>query len=106
MGYDLHVTRKEFWADEDGPQILFGEWSKLVELDPDLELDSQNDGSYFIFHHPTENVLFAWRDTGEITSKNPDKMTLAKLLQIATKLKAQVQGDDGEIYSRLEDMPD
>lgn len=106
MGYDLHITRKEFWADEDGPQILFEEWSKLVELDPDLEVDSQNDGSYFVFHHPTENVLFAWCDTGEITSKNPDKMTVAKLLQIATKLKAQVQGDDGEIYSRLEDMPD
>lgn len=106
MGYDLHITRKGFWADEEGPQILFEEWTKLVELDPDLEPDTQNDRKYFIFHHPTDNVPIVWGDTGEIFTKNPDKLTLAKLLKIAAELKAIVQGDDGEIYSSLEDMPD
>lgn len=106
MGYDLHVTRKGFWADEEGPQILLEEWCQVVELDPELEPDTQNDRKCFIFHHPMGNVPIDWRDRGEIITKNPNKITLAKLLKIAAELKAIVQGDDGEIYSSLEDMPD
>ena len=31
MGYELHITRKVNWSDEDGPAIALSEWQKLVE---------------------------------------------------------------------------
>jgi len=40
---------------------------------------------------------FDWQD-GNIGTKSPNKATLWKLNQIAQRLKAQLQGDDGEIW--------
>jgi hypothetical protein len=40
MGYDLHITRKEFWP-EDKPislDISLDEWLKYIDNDPELEL--------------------------------------------------------------------
>ncbi|MFN2125831.1 MAG: hypothetical protein ACK2UF_22890 [Candidatus Promineifilaceae bacterium] len=45
MGYDLHITRKEYWA-EPGDDIASEEWLTLVEHDPELSLQAEN-GPYF-----------------------------------------------------------
>jgi uncharacterized heparinase superfamily protein len=39
-----------------------------------------------------------------VFTKNPDRAILAKLLQLAQRLEARVQGDEGEFYRRPEDL--
>src|SRR5687768_5963785 len=99
MGYDLHVTRKEFWSDDDGPIISLEEWMTYVARDPDLEPDWENPGpeNARLVAHPDQWPIW-WRDTGEIYAKNPDPFVVAKLVQIARALGARVLGDDDEIY--------
>ena|GEM_PF-2686269 len=41
MGYDLHITRKEFWADKEGSIITLEEWQQYVATDPDLASDPE-----------------------------------------------------------------
>jgi hypothetical protein len=82
MGYDLHITRKAHWSDEDGSVITADEWRVLIDGDAQLR---ENDGALYY-------------DAGEITAKNPDEPLIRKMVEIAQKLDARVQGDDGEIY--------
>jgi hypothetical protein len=102
MGYDLHITRRDHWSDTSGPMISENEWRDLITADPELSQDtetrcSMSDGEY---------VFAAWNGragalghyAGEITATNPDQPLSAKMFQIARKLGAKVQGDDGEIY--------
>jgi hypothetical protein len=102
MGYDLHITRKANWGDDDGPAITEAEWRTIIEVDPELSLDTETrcimtDGEYvFAAWNGEPGVLGFYR--GEISSKNPEKPLIAKMVRIAQALGAQVQGDDGEIY--------
>lgn len=99
VGYDLHITRKKLWSAEDGPVITEEEWLAYVATDPQLRLNPNSKG-----HTVTLDVQSGYPDSwlewfeGDISTKNPDEPILAKMLQIATALKAKVQGDDGEIY--------
>jgi hypothetical protein len=81
MGYDLHITRKACWVDDDGPTITLDEWKALVMSDPEMSLDG--------FHVGV---------AGDIVVKNPDKEIRVKMYQIAQKLGAKVQGDERELY--------
>jgi hypothetical protein len=102
MGYDLHITRKGNWFDEDGPLITGAEWRTLIERDPELTLDTSvqlkmKDGEYiFAAWNGEQGALGHYQ--GEITTKNPDKPLTIKMVNIAAALGAKVQGDDGEIY--------
>jgi hypothetical protein len=40
-----------------------------------------------------------------VFTKDPDRATLAKMLRLAGRLGAKVQGDDGEFYETPEDVP-
>jgi hypothetical protein len=109
MGYDLHVTRKQNWADPEGPAIRLVEWQELIARDPELhefkevgEADRGKGASY-----GGQEGALRW-DEGEIISKNPDKALIAKMAQIAAALGATVQGDDGEIHQAdgSSDSPD
>ena len=99
MGYDLHITRKEFWSDEDGPEISLEEWQRYVASDPDIQFDPENPGpeNYVISTHAEQWPLW-WYSSGEIFTKNPDDEAIAKMVQIAQALNARVLGDDDEIY--------
>jgi hypothetical protein len=102
MGYELHITRREFHADEDGPEISAQEWLRLIESDDELEPVLEN-GPYFArflgdCEYGRGMGWFDWSE-GCISTKNPDENILAKMLQLAETLDAQVQGDDGEIYT-------
>ena len=51
MGYDLHLTRKEFWREDVGPEISESEWRRVIDEDPELEFDAETrcamaDGEY------------------------------------------------------------
>jgi hypothetical protein len=99
MGYDLHITRKEYWADEDGPQITLDEWQAYVAQDPDIVPDGNNPGpENYVFAAHSERHPLWWHRSGEIYTKNPDDTMIAKLVQIARALHAKVLGDDDEVY--------
>ena len=99
MGYDLHITRKEFWADEYGQTISKSEWDQYVVSDPDIVQDTNNTEDDYLVTDSGEVWPIWWRpDLKEIYTKNPSEAAIRKLKQIAEKLNAQVQGDDGELY--------
>ena len=99
MGYDLHITRKEHWADEDGPAVASEEWLRVVEEDPELRPAGEN-GPYFAIWSGPSEYDDPWLDwfEGNVYTKNPDPPLIRKMVAIADRLGAKVQGDDGETY--------
>jgi hypothetical protein len=102
MGYDLHITRKAQWSDEDGPMIGQDEWLRIIETDPELMLDREThcsigEGDVVYASWKGEPGALGWFE-GEIGAKNPDKALVLKMVGIAERLGAKVQGDDGEEY--------
>ena len=73
MGYDLHITRKEFWADDGGPEIPLEEWVALVKADPSIQPDDKNPGpNNYVFQYGQNACPLWWEDDlGEIHTKNP-----------------------------------
>ena len=102
MGYDLHITRRESWADE-GDNITAEEWLTFVESDPDFRIATEfpMNGPYFAVmsnQDGSEEWWLDWRD-GQIFTKYPEPELIDKMVAIAQQLGATVQGDDGEIYA-------
>ena len=99
MGYDLHITRADYWAENDGCEIARDEWLALVAGDPELTLDPVSGDEYALWsgscRYP-DPWFHWWR--GNISTKNPDRAIVAKMIQLAERLGARVQGDDGESY--------
>ena len=100
-GYDIHVTRKPFWADESGPRITFEQWQAYVLTDPQVVKDSANGPEDFMVLISEESFPIWYRsDLGEVYTKDPSEQAIRKLEEIARALGASVQGDDGESYPR------
>jgi hypothetical protein len=95
MGYDIHITRRADWSDESGRAIADDEWSRLAAGDPALR--HAPDSGIVFYEYAEGNGWFDLAD-GCILSKNPSKATLGKAHELAAKLRAKVQGDDGEVY--------
>jgi hypothetical protein len=115
MGYDLHITRKHLWFDEEGPEILLAEWLAFVAADPEMRLNEYPetrlpDGRVvraaevcsvwiaYSQHDESDNKVWFCHRCGEIFVKSPDEEIIRKMLSIAQALSAKVQGDDCEIY--------
>ena len=116
MGYDVHITRKEDWFDEDGPDISLSEWKEYVQSDQEMRLDNfaetqtssgstlriENEGLavWTAYSGHGQNGNMAWFDyrNGNVTVKNPDEEILDKMVDISGVLSAKVQGDEGELY--------
>lgn len=99
MGYDLHITRKESWFDEEGPKISFTEWVSYVALDPEIEADIDNPRKQnFVYISNSERRPLWWDERGEVYTKSPDDAMIGKLIDIAKALQAAVLGDENEIY--------
>ena len=118
MGYDLHITRKESWLDEDDSKnISLSEWIEYIMADREMRLDNfaeatATNGEYVGVEAEGMSVwtkyskdglkgnhAWFWPNHGNIAVKNPDAEIRNKMIDIAEKLKAKVQGDDGEIYA-------
>ena len=106
MGYEVHITRAENWAENQDDFIQAEEWLNLVESDGELTLDVRNGPYFAMWSGPSEyeEPWFAWSE-GNIHATYPDPMMLGKMIQIAGKLGAKVQGDDGELYENLDQHP-
>jgi hypothetical protein len=116
MGYDIHITRKDQWFDDEGPEIALAEWTAYVTGDPEMRLDGyaqakngsgdtlrvENEGLslWLGYSGHQDNGNMAWFDfrRGSIIVKNPDAEILKKMWSIAQALSAKVQGDEGELY--------
>ena len=107
MGYELHISRGKSWAENKGRHIGTEEWLNLVEADTELALDGRN-GPYFAVWSGSGREDGSWFDWagGNISTKHPDRETLAKMLRIAERLGATVQGDEGETYGSIADYPE
>ena len=99
MGYDIHITRAEHWANNESLQITINEWLALVQSDSEL-IPAPENGQGFVVWRGATKYPETWFDllAGNIVTKNPDRATMRKLLEISGTLNAQVQGDDGELY--------
>ncbi len=117
MGYDIHITRKENWFDEDGVnEIKLNEWTSYIASDSEMRLEDQasstnkiregikyKNNGLAVWTSYSKNGLednYAWFDyrAGNVTVKNPDEEIINKMIDIAGRVNAKVQGDDGETY--------
>jgi hypothetical protein len=105
MGYDVHITRADNWAENQGREISRDEWFALVASDPELTIERQKREVFVKWSGPCQypDAWFTWW-RGNIYTKNPDKAIIAKMIQMAAKLGARVQGDDGEFYDTAPDF--
>jgi hypothetical protein len=99
MTYQLHITRASDWLKSEEVPITAPEWLKLVRTDPELVQDVAH-GPYFVRWSASVSLdhWLEWSD-GRINSPYPDGALLKKLVAIAHRLGAKVQGDGGEVYS-------
>ena len=112
MGYDLHITRAESWADNAGAEIGAEEWLAAVRADPELTLAPDvGMGPHFARWSGPSRHDEPWLDwrAGNVYTKSPDSALLRKMVRLAERLGARVQGDDGELYTGdepLDEPPD
>ena len=102
MAYQLHITRAADWTNSSELPITAAEWSKLVRTDPELVQDARY-GPYFVRWAGAQGKTrwLEWSE-GRISTRYPDGALLKKLVAIAERLGAKVQGDGGEVYSGAE----
>jgi hypothetical protein len=113
MSYNLHIHRKRNYH-EDGPAISAQEWESLCRADPSMEYrgevaEIEGQGGAKIQMRTEGSAV--WRNDvypagqwfvlnrGEIVCQVTDNpITPKKACEIAGKLNARVQGDDGEFH--------
>ncbi len=116
MGYGVHITKKKYWFDEEGPTISLQEWLSVVKNDPEMRHDgyaeaetgegnalritSEGLSVWLAYSGHGKDGNMAWFDfrEGNIAVKNPDTEILRKMHLLAQALSAKVQGDEGEEY--------
>lgn len=113
MGYDLHITKSSDWTNSAKDPIREDQWKALVDSDDELKMDTSvsaqnpSTGEVIELRNP---LMASWIDSktgdkhyfyfrsGEITVKNPTENAIKKMKEVALKIGAKVQGDEGEFY--------
>lgn len=98
MGYDFHITRREYWFDE-GEEIALEEFVGYVRDDGEFRYPGVNGDRFADWRSPKSGYesWLSWGN-GQIDTKNPAPEFIDKMVAIAQRLRAKVQGDEGEIY--------
>lgn len=101
MGVELYITRAECWAENEGKEITSSEWLSHIASDPELALDPRN-GKHHALWLGRSAYAEPWLDwfEGNVHTKWPDTALYRKMLRVAAALNAQVQDDEGTVYSR------
>lgn len=113
MAYDIHITKRKHWTDK-GSDVTLHEWDKLLVTDGELiraeKIEGQTQNGDKFEYTLTGTKLAKWQSPssgnivwlvyrkGLIDISGPDDATVKKAKEIALKLGAKVQGDDGELY--------
>jgi len=107
MGYELHITRKEEWSDENGPEISAAEWKAVVRADPEMQVEYRYPGGRVVSDESKGDTIWIvgnedracfYFHNGNVVAKSPDREIVQKMWSLAQGLAARVQGDDGEFY--------
>src|SRR5687768_14602879 len=105
MGYEVHITRKAAWYDDDGPEISLKEWLEYVSSDSEMRADGYAEAqtpdgvlrvddpgiavwTAYARHGPSGHVAWFCHFDDRITVKNPDAPILRKMHEIALLLGA------------------
>lgn len=107
MSYQVYITRAAFWAENEGSEIAAREWLELMQADADITQDEAR-GPYFGVLDRSQKNAESWLDwfEGNLYTSYPNRALQRKMLQVADELGAVIQGDDGEIYTSVEDFPE
>lgn len=100
MGHDVYITRAPHYLDGAQAPISKQDWRALVAGDPELRTPDPGVPDYAEWTGPT-SVRTPWIDLedGNLFARNPDHSFIRKLIDIAGRLSARVQGEGGELYS-------
>jgi hypothetical protein len=116
LAYSLHIHRRAEWSDR-GSDISLAEWQALCAADPTLDLTglatARNPRTGEVIEMRAEGMarwdgpVTAWfnLDRGRITVDGAQDAVIAKALEIAERLGARVQGDEGEFYGPDPSVP-
>jgi len=106
MSYNAYITRGKFWAEDQGQEVAAEEWLGIIRTDAELVHNERN-GPYFAVLKEADRCDDSWLDwsDGNIYTSYPKPALQRKMLQIADRLEAHIQGDDGEIYDSVDDFP-
>ena len=119
--YTIHITRRELWSDKKNYNaISLREWIDYVNRDHQMALVNEieiplrwmklgdtniiyrSEGLSFWKVHSFEGKMYCntWfeYERGNIDVSNPNDEIIKKMIAIAGRLEAKVQGDNGEIY--------
>lgn len=112
-GYDLHITKASEWPESSKQPITEEQWKAIVTADSELQMDTtataMNPKTREIIQ-VTNPLMASWTDPksnqkyyfyysrGKITVKNPSENAIKKMKALASKIGAQVRGDEGERY--------
>jgi hypothetical protein len=99
MPYELHITRKSFWADT-GDDISSEEWRAAVAADPELAPLPDRGPNAALWSGPSKRAepILDW-SFGNVVASDPDRPLIDKMVGLAARLDARVQGVNGELYN-------
>jgi hypothetical protein len=113
MGYDVHITKASEWSESVKSPITEEQWRAAVLADGELKMDGtvsatnpktqeavqvSNPLMASWVDPKTKNKHYFYYSRGKITVKNPPDIAINKMTSVASKLGANVQGDEGELY--------
>lgn len=109
MATEFFIAKTQYWLASENP-ITLSEWLNLCKSDPSLRVQGElsvtnpetgeeikiNSPGYAFFNHPAvgENFAFEYR-SGKIATRYNEEI-LSKAKDLAAKLGATVQDEDGE----------
>lgn len=111
MSYNLYLTHKKHWAQEEpADKISYKEFKKYIAANSSFKIvdeTQENQTVSVAYLLPRESgadeFYFKYSD-GDIrtTSNHTDKYAFAMLLDLANKFGVSIQGEEGEIYTEAD----
>jgi len=109
MAYLLYITRPPHFASRTRRRITAEAWEFVLKGDAALEPvePAAREPALAVRYAGTEgdpSALLFFKE-GNIVCRNPDEATVDKMVALADRLDALVQGEDGELYSAGAELP-
>ena len=112
MKNDCFITRKDHWADKDGPDILLSDWLAYQTIDPSIQADPEH--AYGSLEEAQSHVIWTeWPgqgagaearfrlEGGNVIANRADAAIRQKLFVMAHVLNATVQGPKGQVFDSV-----
>lgn len=111
MSYNLYLTHKKHWAQEDpAEKINYTDFKKYVSTIPAFKITQENKSkeilhiTYMLPKESGADEFYFRYSEGDVctTSNHTDKYAFKMLLGLAEKFGVSVQGEEGEVYTKAE----